>query len=188
MPTIDNKFVRHDIKIHEPIERCEGTVKTGQCPYNKYNGSNYCAMHGYNNNETLRKQEITRNYRLQRWKQRINDFADNDQVKSLREEVGILRMMMEEMLNKCTDTTELLLYSHRISDLAMKIEKLVISCDKLENRMGLLLSKRAVLQLAGTYVNIINTHVEDPEVIEQISEKMLIATQQLEVSNESSTQ
>lgn len=176
MSVIDNKFIRHNQKLHDPRERCHGTVAAGQCPYNKVENSDYCPMHGGNKGQIAHNEEVTRNYRLMRWQRRVEEFADNDQVKSLREEIGILRMMLEEMLIKCTDTTELLLYSHRISDLAMKIEKLVVSCDKLENRMGLLLSKRAVLQLAGTYVNIINTYISDPDVIEQISEQMMVAT------------
>ena len=173
---MDNKFKRWNISEQHPKERCEATVTNGQCPYTKAEGTNYCPMHGSNSGRIAKQQETIRNYRLARWQQRIDEFADNDQIKSLREEIGILRMMMEEMLIKCTDTTELMLYSHRISDLAMKIERLVVSCDKLENRMGLLLSKRAVLQLAGTYVNIINTYVTDPDVIEQISHEMLEAT------------
>ena len=180
MPVTDNKFVRHNYLIHKLDERCEATVKSGQCPYCKAEGTSYCPMHGSNSGRNAHTAEVIRNYRLQRWKSRIDEFADNDQIKSLREEVGILRMMMEEMLNKCTDTTELLLYSHRIADLAMKIERLVISCDKLENRMGMLLSKSAVLQLAGTYVSIINTYVKDIDVIEQISVEMLEATKAID--------
>lgn len=184
MPVVDNKFTRHNEKIHEPSERCEGTTANGPCPYNKAEGTRFCVMHGSNSGRIARNEEVRRNYRLQRWQQRVNEFADSDQVKSLREEVGILRMMLEEMLTKCTDQTELLLYSHRISDLVMKIERMVISCDKLENKMGMLLSKRAVLQLAGTYVNIINTHITDVDILEKISEEMLVATRTIDIVNE----
>jgi hypothetical protein len=62
----------------------------------------------------------------------------------------------------------------------MKIEKLVTSCDRMENRMGLLLSKDSVLQLASTYVQIINNYVADPALIEQISDEMVAATEQIE--------
>jgi hypothetical protein len=178
MPLTDNKFERHNKSIHHPSMRCDAVIATGPCPYNKHENSNFCPMHGYNNNTPTSHVE---NYRLQRWQQRVSDFAQNDQVKSLREEVGILRMTLEEMLNKCSDSTELMLYSARISDLVLKIEKVVVSCDKLENRMGLLLNKRSVLQLAQTYVQIINTYIEDPETIEKISEEMISVTK--EVSN-----
>jgi len=177
---IDNKFQRWNTSIDDPRERCEGTVATGQCPYKKYEGTNYCAMHGSNSGRIKKHEEIKRNYRLNRWHKRMTEFADGDEVKSLREEIGILRIIMEEMLNKCEDSTDLLLYAHRISDLAVKIERLVISCDKLEGRMNLLLSKRAILHLANSYVQIINTYVTDADTIEQISTEMLAVTEQLE--------
>lgn len=177
---MDNKFTRWRSLEHHPVERCVATVKAGQCPYIKVDNTDYCPMHGSNKGVITKNEEVKRNYQLQRWKSRINSFADNDQIKSLREEIGILRMVMEELLNRCEDSTDLLMTSHRISDVAMKIEKLVVSCDKLENRMGLLLSKRAVVQLAGEYVQIINNYVTDPDVIEQISEEMLNATQKLD--------
>jgi hypothetical protein len=180
---MDNKFTRHNDSIHHPSERCEGTVETGQCPYNKIEGTKFCSMHGYNKPNDAVVTEIKRNYQLRRFKERVNDLADNDQVKSLREEIGILRMCMEEILNKCEDSTDLLMSSHRIADLAVKIEKLVVSCHKLESGMGMLLSKRAVIQLAGEYVQIINNYITDPEIIESISDKMLIATRKIEVSN-----
>lgn len=180
---MDNKFTRWRDKNNHPNERCIATVKTGQCPYCKIDHTDYCPMHGSNKGSIAQNEETKRNYQLRRWKNRVNDFADNDQIKSLREEVGILRMVMEEILNKCEDSTDLLMASHRISDTAMKIEKLVVSCDKLENRMGQLLSKRAVVQLAGEYVQIINNYVTDPDTIEHISEEMIDATKRIDTTD-----
>jgi hypothetical protein len=177
---MDNKFLRWNVNEHEPAIRCIATVKSGQCPYVKDNNTDYCPMHGANKGVIKANGEVRRNYQLRRWKNRVDSFADNDQIKSLREEIGILRMVMEELLNKCEDSTDLLMTSHRIADVAMKIEKLVVSCDKLENRMGLLLSKRAVVQLAGEYVQIINNYVSDPDTIERISEEMICATERID--------
>lgn len=181
MPDNGNgKFTKWDSLKHHPSERCEGTISTGQCINCKVPGSDYCPGHGANKQIASANNKAVRNYRLQRWKQRVGEMADSDSIKSLREEVGILRVILEEMLNQCHDSTDLLLYSQRMSDLVMKIEKLVSSCDRLENRMGLLLNKDSVLQLAATYVQIINNHVTDPNIIEQISEEMIVATQQVE--------
>ena len=138
-------------------------------------------MHGANKGLIEHQKEVKRNYQLREWKRRVEDFADSDQIKSLREEIGIMRLVMEEMLNRCADATDLLMFSHRIGDAAMKIEKLVVSCDKLEGRMGLLLSKRAVVQLAGQYVQIINNYVTDPEIIDQISMEMIQATKEIDI-------
>ena len=176
MPQVENKFVRWDKKIHHPSERCEGSSQIGQCPYCKVDGSDYCPRHGGAIAESRKRKENLRNYQLTRWKARVCEFADNDGIKSLREEIGILRMVMETMLNQCHDATELLLYSTRMADLVMKIEKLVVSCDKMESKMGLLLSKDSVLQLAAEFVEIINKHVPDVNTIDVISMEMMQAT------------
>ena len=170
-----NKFVRWYVDKDDPSERCEATVAFGQCPYKKHLKTNFCPMHGYNH-----VPDYKRNYQLARWQNRVNNFADNDQIKSLREEIGILRMVMEEILLHCNDATDILMASQRISDTALKIEKLVVSCDKLENRMGMVLSKRAVIQLAGEYVQIINNYVTDPDIIEQISSQIVEPTERID--------
>jgi len=137
-------------------------------------GANHCARHG--GNMANPKEKHLRNYRLTKWKNRVGELADSQGIKSLREEVGILRIIMEEMLNQCEDATDLLLYSSRMADLVMKIEKVVISCDKMESKMGMLLSRESVLQLAGEFVSIIADQVDDMEVIDAISMKMIQAT------------
>jgi hypothetical protein len=176
----ENKLARWDPLIHEAKERCEATVTTSQCPRLKAGGTNYCTAHGANKAIEKQQAETQRNYRLGRWQKRVGEFADNGGVKDLREEIGILRMILEEMYMQCSDSMDLLLYSQRMSDLVMKIEKLVSSCDRLENRMGMLLSKDSVLQLAACYVKIINTYVIDPEIIENISREIVEVTEKLE--------
>lgn len=176
----NGKFTKWDHTKHHPSERCEGTIKTGQCINCKVPGTDYCLNHGANKQLQSKNGTTVRNYRLQRWKNRVGEMADSGGIKSLREEVGILRVILEEMMNQCNDATDLLLYSQRMADLVMKIEKLVSSCDRLENRMGMLLGKDSVLQLAATYVQIINSYVSDPNIIESISVDIVKATEALE--------
>jgi len=132
--------------------------------------------HGGGNALAIREKEGLRNYRLTKWKNRVGEFADSQGIKSLREEIGILRVVLEEMLNQCDDATDLLLFSTRMAGLIMQIEKLVVSCDKMEGKMGLLLHKDSVLQLASEYVEIINKHVGDTQIIDIISMEMMQAT------------
>jgi hypothetical protein len=150
-------------------ERCQGVGGSAQCPYKRVEGSQFCQRHG--GNKALQSAERGRAnmYRVQLYEQRLNELAEHDRVKSLRDEIAILRILMEETLNKCTDKSELLLYSGRISELAMKLEKLVTSCNKLEEKMGMLLDKSAALALAGQIVNIISTYVTDADIVDKIS-------------------
>lgn len=173
---IEHKLTRWDPKIHHPSEKCTTTHHNIQCPYRKVPGTNGCQRHSSIHNQISAEKEALKNYRLSKWKSRIGELANSPGVKSLREEIGILRMILEEMLEGCGDRVELLLFSNRIGDLVMKIEKLVISCDKLENKMGMLLDKQSVLYLAMQYVEIINEHVTDNITLEAINEDIIKVT------------
>ena len=154
--------------------RCQGVTGKGQCQIRAIEGSNFCPMHAGAGSRTLEREKL-RNFRLTKWQGRINEFADNDAAKSLREEIGILRMMLEESLNKCRDSHDLILSSGRISDLVLKIEKLVVSCHRLEEKTGMLLDKTAILQLAGTIIECIAKHNIPEDVLSKISDEIIVA-------------
>jgi len=154
--------------------RCQATGQHGQCPYLAIPDFSFCQRHvGVSVAADAKRR--SNQYRLQIWQKRLDEFAESDNVKSLRDEIGILRILMEEILNKCTDSNQLLIYSSKISDLAIKIEKLVTSCHRLEARMGMLLDKSAALSLAGQIVDIIGQHVSDPDTIDSISSGIISA-------------
>jgi hypothetical protein len=164
--------------------RCQGITKTGQCPFKAHEGLLYCKMHAGQSLKKLEKQEI-RNYRLAQWQGRINEFADNDKVKSLREEVGVLRLTLESILDKCKDTQDLLIYAGKICALVLNIEKVVSSCHRLELSTGALLDKTAVVQIAGTIVEIIGRHIRNPDQVSMITSEIMVSISQVQVSSES---
>ena len=138
--------------------RCQGTHRGGQCVYESVQGSSKCQLHGgsYYIKET--NKIIARQYNLAKWNARIDGFAQNEGVKGLRDEIGIVRMILETVLNLCQDEFDLLLYSSKISELVSRIESLVRSCHKLRSSMGMLLDKAAALQLSG---EIVENHLPD---------------------------
>ena len=153
--------------------RCQVVIAAkGQCRNVSMDGSGFCQQRGSRNRAAIAKQEIY-NYRLTKFQARMEEFANSDKVKSLREEIGLIRIMIEEIVNRCKDATELILMSGKISHLIMQAEKLVVSCHKLEASTGLLLDKTAVLQLAGVIINIIHQHVTDEKVIELVSDQIV---------------
>lgn len=162
-------------------ERCQGVTAAGQCQHKGIPGKQYCAVHI---SSTLRCEERSnqRNYRIAKWRARLEEFADNPQVKGLREEIGLLRILLEELVNTCTDSTKLILASNKISDLILKIEKLVSSCHRLEKSTGMLLDKSSAIQLASKFVQIIAEEVDDPVLIEKISDKLISEIQNLKPS------
>lgn len=150
-------------------ERCLHTNhRNTQCMYRKIPGKEFCSKH-YNNYT----KEKVRNYRLSKWQARVEEFSDSSELKSLREEIGILRLTLETVLGRCQDDHELVLYSNRISDMVLKIEKLVSSCHRLEMSTSMLLDKTLVLQIANVIIEIIGNHVKDSTVLDTISDEII---------------
>lgn len=160
-----NRLVR--VEPDSPL-RCQGVTNLGQCQMMALTGQKHCPMHvGFGN--ASEKNEKLRNYRLTVYQARLDDFADNSVFSSLREETAILRMMLEQILNSCGDNVnDFMTRSTLISDLVIKIEKLVVSCKKMEEKSGLLLDKSAALKLSNTLIDIVARHVKDPNIIELI--------------------
>ena len=166
--------------MSEPIERapypehpnrCQTTNTRGQChnlgamqPDGKRLKT--CLPHGGKLKSTKR------NYNLTKWRARLDAKADAVGIKSLREEIGILRIMLEERLERAQDPMDLILQSGPISELVMKIERVVTSCHKLEGSMGQLLDKQALLAFATSVIGIITECVEDETVRQSIAERI----------------
>jgi len=160
--------------------RCQAITQQGQCTNkgtrleeNTYGA--FCRVHGGNKTQEAFQATKARNYRLTKFQAALERQSDSSAIKSLREEIGILRMLMEEKLNRCTDMAGLLLESQQISDLVLKIEKLVVSCHRLEGSMGQTLDKQAILQFASEIITIIGTKLEGQEqIIEEIANEIVV--------------
>jgi len=152
---------------------CELCLTKGGACYKVVKGTTRCPRHGANSQINAQKRENAKQYRLKVWQSRLDEFTEHDAVKSLRDEIGILRIVLEEMMNKCSDRTELLMYSAKISDLTIKIEKLVMSCDRLEKNMGQMMDRPTALKFAAKMVEIVGRHVTDPDQLDSISHELL---------------
>ena len=154
-------------------ERCQAVNKDQQCPYKRVQDSDYCLRHGGRHASEIANKEGVRNYQLAVWRDRVNKFSDNPNIKSLREEIGILRLLIENILNRCKDSHDLMLFSDRISDLIIRVEKVVASCHKLEERTGMLLDKQTIIIVADSLVKIIGNYIEDPDELQTIAGQMI---------------
>lgn len=163
-----NKQLEHDSPY-----RCKAPGGEGQCPMRAVEGSNYCMRHG--GNKTIEKLDAAavRGMRLARWQSRANELADHPQVKGLREEIGILRICLEETVCRCKDAEDIFMLSNKISDLILKIEKLVSSCHRLEQSTGQSLDKTAALNFAAGIIDVIAKHVTEAVLIDRITDEIL---------------
>ena len=158
------------ISCPQDPNRCQQVTAFGQCTNLKIPGQDFCKVHGCQTRSI--ELEQNRNYLLTKWQARLEQKTLSPNIKSLRDEIGILRMMLEEQLNRCNDPLDLVLQSAAISDLVLKIEKLVTSCHRLENAMGQLLDKAALLQFASEIITILQAHITDPVVLSTIADQI----------------
>ena len=113
-------------------------------------------------------------YRLGQWQARSDELLEHPNIKTLREEIGILRILLEERFAQCgNDKFQLLLQAGPISDLILKIEKVVSSCHKLEASMGEHIEKSQLLVFAAEVVSIIGEIVTDQEALDAISFRII---------------
>ena len=159
-------MIENQPRITDPDDprRCKRVIGDHQCLNMVVEGREFCRSHCSDVSE-----KPGRTYRLAKWKSRVADFADDSNIKSLREEIGILRMLIEEKLNSCTDSYSLLLNSGPLSELLLKVEKLVMSCNRLDDRLGNLLDKTRLVILAQQIIEIIVAHVDDEVLVEKVA-------------------
>lgn len=171
---VENKFERCE---PDDPNRCQASGDKGQCTYKAIDGFQYCPRHNASRKAEAQRESL-RNYRLGKFQARVEEFADSDKVKCLREEIGITRILLEEIINQCNTGVDMIMYSNKISDLVTRIDKLVNSCHRLEQSTGMLLDKQALQQLADNIITIITKHVDDDAagaIATEIMETLLTA-------------
>jgi glutamine synthetase adenylyltransferase len=145
--------------------------------------SSYCLAHGGNKAEQTARLQSLNNYRLTRANARLLELAHNPNLKNLRDEVAILRIMLEERLNSCKDAVDMMTQSGALVDLITKIQLLVISAAKLERVAGDLLDRSALINFANEVVTIISEEVTDAAQISRISDRIFEATSRASVTD-----
>lgn len=151
--------------------RCQWVIASrGQCKLlavlrEDGSWSKYCPAH----DRGVKAKTELRTYALGRWQKDAVHFADDDKLKSIREEIGILRVIIQERMRACKTENDLVIFSGPISDLLMKAEKLVSSCNRIENQLGLTMDKKQAIQFAQEVMEVIGRVVEDPDQLEEIA-------------------
>ena len=151
-------------------ERCVHTNAAGiQCCYKSIEGEDYCPKHS---SPTRARAQSLKLYQLTRFKARVTDLATNPAIKSLREEIGILRMTLEAALNLYESEAELVMNVSSISSLVSQVNNLVGSCHKLEMQTDQLLDKNQAMLLADQIIAVLTDHVSDAATLNSMALKI----------------
>jgi len=152
----------------EPELRCP-VIKSNsqQCTHQIVPGTTRCPLHGANAQLASAEKKSLDMYRLAKYQARVDELKEHNEVKTLRNEIGVLRMLLEEKMNRANTDAELVMMAGPISDLVMKIEKLVSSCQRLENSLGNLLDKQQMKNIATQLLNVLTEKVNDLKLSEE---------------------
>lgn len=167
---MNDKWVR--VEPDDP-SRCQGVGTNGQCPFQAMKDSAFCPRHGGNRSVEKKRKENRRLYKLAQWQTQYEAAVDHPDIKSLRDEIGIMRMMLQERFTMAKTPQELIMMSGSVSEMVTKIGKLVYSCHRIEKELGQLLDKNQASQLAQEMVTVIGRYIDDADILAFIAEDML---------------
>ena len=161
-------------RVVDPADpnRCQANMAFSQCNIRAVPGTKYCMLHGGAKAIASKKRKSHNMYRLGKWQERVREMGESKNVKSLRDEIGILRMLLEERFATINNSTELLIQSHTLSELNLKIERVVLSCHKVEKSMGDLIDRSEIIRFADLLNSAVQeVLVDHPQLAGDISEK-----------------
>jgi hypothetical protein len=164
---LENKFERCE---PDDPHRCQTVHADQQCPFRAVEGSKYCTRHGGNVGEKKRDMQL---YMAALYKDRIGEHIEHPKVKTLREEIAILRITLDYTLEHCKNAKDVLLYSGKILELTREIAKIVVSCQKLEAAMGYVLDKSQALAWVQEVLDFITEEIKDPDKLQKLARQMI---------------
>lgn len=171
MPNDDSKY--NKVSYFDP-ERCNGITAHGQCLIRRLPGLKWCQAHA---RRALKAQE---NARIRLYNlalvnaQRVNEFKGHDEWKSFNNEIGLIRLLIEQKVNACQTSNQLIMASQSISNLVNTVANLVNSAAKLEQHSSSTLNKAQVDAFASNIIGILTKHVS-PEILEKIVQEVEVA-------------
>lgn len=152
--------------------RCIAITGNGQCRMMSHTGTTYCMMHGRGAIASIEKKK-TMSYELTRHRAAMERHKGSDEIKSLRAEIAITRMVLETIINKCEDQDDILMHSSKINELVKSVEKLVVSCSKLEITNNEMLGRDKIIIISQVMIAVISKYITDPVLLETISNELM---------------
>jgi len=152
--------------------RCKGPKPDGQCRNIAEVGSAYCQACGGRSQAPARR---LRQYLLAKAQDstRLAQFAEHEDVKSLRDEIALTRMLIERRFNLVRDDADLISACGSLNTLILTVERLVKSAHVIEKSLGTLLARAAVLRVGQQICQIIVDRLEGIPNYEQIVDAII---------------
>jgi hypothetical protein len=152
--------------------RCKGSKPDGQCQNVAEEGSDYCIACGGVDHAPARR---LKEYLITKVADqvRLAQLAENDGLKSLREEVAVALGMLERRLGLVKTDVEFLTAFPQIERFFKTLADLKKANLSLEQKTGAMLSRSAVLRLGQQLCQIIVDELDGIPNYEQIVDRIL---------------
>ena len=123
--------------------------------------SEFCSSHGGKSNYTFNSDRI---------RNAVSRKQHSDTLFSLREEVGLMRHVIESTINNNSDDeSALAAISGLVTSQVETLSRILTSCQKLEIVSSTVMSIEEVNVLCSDIASIISDHVDDVEVVKSIA-------------------
>jgi hypothetical protein len=168
------------IRLDDP-QRCKKVTPSGQCEHRSLDGSDFCQIHG---GALAARASERRQYLLDsvRHRERLQQFSEHSAVFSLKEEIGMSRLLIETRFNTLNDDEALVAAIPQLDKLMLTLSTLVDKAAKLEIQLGNVLTKDVVYALAQMFVTIVaeevNQFPDHEEVVDRITSRIAEAVAQ----------
>ena len=172
MPSSDTHHVPVRCSDMDDPHRCVASTSRGQCEYLAIPGATFCPIHGGIKCQAVNAANDLYRFRKDAYSNRIAQMKDHPDARKLNTELGLLRMSLEEVVNRIEEPQDLILmYGPQIRELVSDIRATLTANVKLEQTIGTLLTINDVAQLAQALMSVIVEHVTDPVVIATIADE-----------------
>ena len=160
-------------RVEEPDDpnRCQGMTKRGQCINKAIEGSKYCPAHGGNRAVNQKEKDELKLYHANKFLGRAAELRENGALLSLTVELAYLKEILDKRLQMIKDEHSFVLNQSSATDLIMKINTLVHSVVKLNDKLGATLTADQALQFAQELQEIVAEELEG-EALERVKQKI----------------
>ncbi len=160
--------------VTKDANRCKGVVKkTGkQCKLPPVTDGKYCAQHGISKGRPIIHGRRSR-YTSAIIGDSIEKFRNDPDIKCIRDEIAVLRALLENIMGKLTaDATQLAVVSPALTNLCDMVGKQVERLVKIEDGLKLTVSVVDIHVMVNQVVEILAQEIDDEDVLAKISKRL----------------
>lgn len=157
--------------------RCEATVRNGvrtgeQCTKWAVEGRRFCKDHGGTGGRPPTTGRQSR-YVCEALGDSINKFRNDPDIKCIRDEIAVLRALLENAMTRITEEpASLLLFAPALEELCNNIGKQVERLVKIEDGLKLTVSVVDIHTMVNQVVEILTQEIDDEDALAKIKKRL----------------